>query len=111
MAGDPADIGHAPVHVFRMNILDEFRCTRHISQITTRTVLTAFRTPGSAAGVHEEERVLRWNRNRFHYLATIFLEDLVDEEVSSLNHRFGRMIFSCLTAPHQDFFNLLAFFC
>src|SRR5271165_5526662 len=42
VAGNPADVGHAPVHIFGVDVLDVFGAARHISEIAASAVLTAF---------------------------------------------------------------------
>jgi len=58
MAGDPADIGHAPVHVFGMNVLVILCGAGDVGEVTAGAVLAALGFAGGAAGVHEEERIL-----------------------------------------------------
>src|SRR5262249_49380393 len=52
MTGDPTDIGHTPVNVLGMDVLNIFRGTSHISEISSRAVLTAFRFAGGTTRVH-----------------------------------------------------------
>src|SRR6516164_9403991 len=41
MTGDPADIGHAPVDILRMDVLNVFRRPCDVGQVSAGAVLTA----------------------------------------------------------------------
>ncbi len=56
MAGDPADIGHAPVDVFGKKVLVIPSGAGDVSEVAAGAVLAALGLAGGAAGVHEEER-------------------------------------------------------
>src|SRR6266487_6114272 len=86
VAGDPADVGHAPVDVLGMNVLVILGRARHISKIATGAMLAAFWFAGRAAGVHEEERGFRVLRDGLDSLAAIVLEDIINEVVASHDH-------------------------
>jgi len=45
MAGDPSDVRHTPINIFRMNILDVFGCSGNIGKIAASAVLCAFGFP------------------------------------------------------------------
>src|SRR5215831_1277531 len=110
MARDPPYIGHAPVDVFGMNVLNVLRSACDVSQIPAGSMLASLGPAGGAAGVHEEERSLRRHRYRRYNLAGVFLEQLVEEEIAPLDHGLGRVILTRLPPPHQDLLNLLPFF-
>src|ERR1039458_7525736 len=44
---DPTDVGHAPVHVLGMDVLNVLRRARHISQVSAGTVLASLGFPGA----------------------------------------------------------------
>ena len=41
--GNPADVGHAPVDILRMDVLVELGGARHIREVATGSMLAAFR--------------------------------------------------------------------
>ena len=43
MAGDPADVGHAPVDIFGMNVLIKLGSAGDVCEVTTSAVLTTLR--------------------------------------------------------------------
>ena len=69
VTGNPADVGHAPVHIFGMDVLNVFGAARHIGEIAAGAVLTAFAafrccrwcTSGTAAPRHPWEREPRFH--------------------------------------------------
>src|SRR3989442_14959536 len=63
MPRDPADVGHAPVNVFGMNVLVVLGSSGDVGEIAARAVLASFRLAGRAAGVHQEERGFGIHRN------------------------------------------------
>ena len=58
VARDPSDVGHAPVNIFGMNVLDVLGCAGHVGEVAAGTVLAAFGLSGAAAGVHEKQRLV-----------------------------------------------------
>ena len=58
VAGDPADVGGAPVDVFVVQIEDEPGGPHRLQQIAGGGVQDAFGLAGGAAGVKDEERLL-----------------------------------------------------
>src|SRR6266568_1244981 len=109
VAGDPADVGHAPVHVLGMNVLVILGRAGDVGEITTGAMLTAFGFACRAAGVHEEERGFRVLRDGLDSLAAIVLEDIINEVVASHDHgRFGG-VFSGIALPNEDLVDLLPF--
>ena len=58
VAGDPADIGGAPVDVALVVVEDVFVGHRRIGEITAGGVHDALRRAGGAGGVEDEERIL-----------------------------------------------------
>src|ERR1019366_5084918 len=63
VAGDPADVGHAPVHVVGVNVLVILGCPGHVGQVSAGAVHAALRAAGRAAGVHQEQRRLGRHRD------------------------------------------------
>ena len=111
MTGDPADVGHTPVHIFRMNVLNVFRCPGYISKITASAVLSSLGLSGCAAGIHEEERRFSRHRNRINPYAIILLQQVVDKDVAAFHHRGLSRIFAGIALPYQDLFDLPTFCC
>ena len=107
--GDPADVGHAPVDVLRVDVLDVLRSPRDVGEVAARPVLAALGLSGRAARVHEEERRLGVHRDRLDPGAVVILQDLVDEEVAALHHRRGRGVLLRIALPDEDLVDLLAF--
>src|SRR5208337_2396466 len=54
MTGDPADIGHAPVDVLGMDVLNVFRRSSHVGEVSPGAVLAALGLPSGAARIHQE---------------------------------------------------------
>src|SRR5450631_1512200 len=54
VAGDPADVGHAPVHVAGMNVLVIPGSSGDVSEVAAGAMLAALGLAGGAAGVHQE---------------------------------------------------------
>src|SRR5262249_47753726 len=52
MTGNPADIGHAPVDVLGMDVLNVLRRPGYVGEISAGAMLTALRSAGGAARVH-----------------------------------------------------------
>src|SRR5438874_2509109 len=82
MAGDPADVRHAPVDVFWMNVLVILRGAGHVSEIAARAMLAAFGLARGAAGVHQEERRFGVLGNGLDGFAAIVFENAVNEIVA-----------------------------
>ena len=59
VAGDPADVRHAPVRVVRVDVLVELRRAGHVGEVAAGGVLAALRAAGGAGRVHQEQRVGR----------------------------------------------------
>ena len=87
VAGDPADVGHAPVRVVRVDVLVVLGRAGHVGQVPAGGVLAALGSAGGAAGVHQEQRRLGRHGHRRDDLVPVIGEDLVDEEVPALHHR------------------------
>src|SRR5208283_5327701 len=66
VTGNPADVGHAPVHILGVDVLDVFGAASHIGEIAASAVLTAFGFSGAAAGVHKKQWRLRIHGNGGH---------------------------------------------
>ena len=111
MTGDPADVGHTPVHIFRMNVLNVFRCPGYISKITASAVLCSLGLSGCAAGIHEEERCFSRHRNRINPCAIMLFQHVIDKDIATLYHRRLSRIFAGIALPYQDLFDLLTFCC
>src|SRR5882762_2233738 len=110
MAGDPADVGHAQVDVFGMNVLVILGGAGDVGEVASGAVLAALGFAGRAAGVHQEERSFGVQRDGLDELAAILFQDFVNEEVSAHDHGCFGSVFSWIAFPHQDLFNLLALF-
>ena len=80
VAGDPADVGHAPVDIFGMNVLIILGGAGNVGEIPAGAVLAALGLAGGAAGVHEEERIFGIHGDGFDDAIAIILEDIVDED-------------------------------
>ena len=108
--GDPADVGHAPVDVFGMNVLVILGGAGDVGEVASGTVLAALGFAGRAAGVHQEERSFGVLRDGLDEMAAILFQDFVDEKVPAHDHGCFGSVFSWIAFPHQDLFNLLALF-
>ena len=81
--GDPADVGGAPVDVAVVVVEDVLVRHRHVDVVAAGRVQHAFRLPGRARGVEDEQRVLR-----VHVLArTLRGHDLGGLVVPDVAHR------------------------
>src|SRR5579859_1721472 len=110
VAGDPADVGHAPVNVFGMNVLVILRGARDVREIAASAMLAALGLASGAAGVHEEERGFGVLGDRLDEVIAIVLENIVDEEIALHNHRgFGAEV-ARVALPDENFVDGLAFF-
>src|SRR5882762_932481 len=110
MAGDPANVGHAPVDVFEMNVLVILGGAGDVGEIAAGAVLAALGFAGGAAGIHEEERSFGVLRDGLDDLAAIVFQDIVDEEVAARGHGRIGSVFSWVALPDKDLVNLLALF-
>src|SRR5580693_2048038 len=86
VAGDPADVGHAPINVFGMNVLVILGGAGDVSEIAASAVLATLWLASGAAGVHEEKRGLGVLRDGLDNVAAIIFQDVVDEVVTLENH-------------------------
>src|ERR1700730_9796777 len=109
MAGDPSDVGHAPVDIFGMNVLVVLGGAGDVGEIAPCSMLAALRLAGGTARVHEEERGFSVLRDRLDDVGAIVFQDFVDEEVASHDHGRLGYIFSRIALPDQDLFDFLAF--
>src|SRR5258708_3119542 len=108
--GDPADVCHAPVNVFGMNVLVILGSAGDVGEIAAGAVLAALGLAGGAAGIHQEERSFGVLGDGLDDLAAIFFDDFVDEEVAAHDHgRFG-CVFSGIAFPDEDLVDALALF-
>src|SRR4029077_6398342 len=110
VAGDPADVGHAPVDVFRVNVLIILGGARDVGEIATGAVLTTFGLAGGAAGVHEEERSFGVLRDGLDGVAAKIFQHVVDEKVAPHDHGRVGSEFSGVALPYEDLINVLALF-
>src|SRR5216683_41142 len=110
MAGDPADVGHAPVDIFGMNVLVILGGAGDVSEIAAGAMLAAFGLAGGAAGVHEEERSFGVLRDGLDGLAAIVFKDFVDEEVAAHDHGRVGSEFTGIAFPDEDLVDGLALF-
>ena len=108
MAGDPADVGHAPIDVLGVDVLDVFGGAGGISEIAAGAVLASLGLAGGAAGVHQEQRRLGRHRHRLDPLAGMVLEHIVDDEIAALDHRRRRRGLAGVALPHQHLVDGLA---
>ena len=106
---DPADVGHAPVHVFGMNVLDVLGSAGHIGEVAASAVLAAFGLSGASAGVHKKQRRFRIHRNGRHDFTHVFGEDLVNPDVAPFHKRRSGGIPTGVPPPNQDLVHVLAF--
>src|SRR5215470_1404449 len=87
VSGDPADVGHAPVDVFGMNVLVILGGASDVREVTASAMLAALWLARGPAGVHEKQRGLRILRNGLNSLTAIVLQNVVNEIVAIHNHR------------------------
>src|SRR5580692_6956971 len=110
MAGDPADVGHAPVDVIGMDVLVILGGGGYVGQVAAGAVLAAFGLAGGAAGIHEEERSFGVLGDRIDKVVVIVVEDVFNEVIAAHDHGgFGAEV-AVVALPDQDFFDVLAFF-
>ena len=109
VAGDPADVRHAPVRVVRVDVLVVLRRAGHVGEVAADGVLAALRAAGGAAGVHQEQRVGRLQRDRLDDLALVRGQQVVDEDVAALDHRRLGRVLAGVAAEDEHLVDLLAF--
>ena len=68
VAGDPPDVGHAPVDVIGMDVLVVLRRPGDVGEIPASGVHAALRPAGGAGRVHQEQRRLGRHRHRLDCL-------------------------------------------
>ncbi len=109
VAGDPADISHAPVDIFGVNVLIKLGSAGDVSEVTASPVLAALGFAGGAAGVHEEKRILGIHRNGLDDTVPIILEDIVDKIIALENHgRIGSVAVG-IAFPDENLVDALTF--
>ena len=108
MARDPADVGHAPVYIRGMDVLDKLGSSGRVGQVTAGAVLAPLGLAGGAAGVHEKQRVFGVHLFGLDAGAVEFFNFVVGEEIPSLNHRCRSGVFAGIALPHKDFVHRLA---
>ena len=108
MAGDPPDVGHAPVGVVGVDVLVVLGRPRHVGEIAADAVLCTLGPARGAGGVHQEQRRIGGQRDRLHQLAVIGAEHLVHEEVPALGHGGLRAVLAGVAPPHQHLVDPLA---
>jgi hypothetical protein len=108
VAGDPAYVGHAPVHVVGVDVLVVLGGSGHVGQVAAGRVLGALGAAGGPAGVHQEQRRVGGQGHRLDYRAGVLGQDLVDEEVPSGCHRRRRGVLARVPPPDQHLVDFLA---
>ena len=108
MARDPADVGHAPIDIFGMDVLNIFGGPGHIGQIASNAVLAPLGLTRCSARVHHKERILRRQGNRVDSNSLIVLQHLVREVVTPFNHRGLGGVFSRVASENQNLIDTLA---
>src|SRR5271156_3819708 len=104
MAGDPADVGHAPIDVVGMDVLVILGGGGYVGEVAAGAVLAAFGLAGGAAGVHEKEWGFRVLGDGIDEVVVIVVEDVFDEVVAAHDHwGFGAEV-AVVALPDQDFF-------
>ena len=90
MAGDPADVGGAPVHVgLRLDVEDVVVRVGRLGQVAAGGVHDALGLTGGARGVQQEQRVLGVERLR-RVLGRRRVDDVVPPQVAALGPRRRR---------------------
>ncbi len=107
MAGDPADVGHAPIYVLGMDVLDVLRRPRNVGKVATYGVLATFGPPRGAACVHEEKRRLGRHLHGLDTFATELPEDVVDDDAASLHEFRGTRVLARVALPDQNVVKLM----
>src|ERR1035438_2808257 len=109
VARDPADVGHAPVNIFGMNVLNVLRSAGDIRHVSAGAMLAAFGFAGAPAGVHKEERGFRVHGNGRHDLTGVIGKNFVDEHIPPFNKGGSGGILARVPAPDQNLIYDLAF--
>ena len=109
VAGDPADVGHAPVDVFGMNVLIILGRAGDIGEVTTGAMLATLWFAGGATGVHEEERIFGVHGDRLDGAIPVILQHVVDEVVALEDHGRIRSVLVGIALPDQHLIDVLAF--
>jgi len=99
MAGDPADIRHAPVDVFGMNVLVIPGGAGDVGEIAAGAMLAAFGLAGGTAGVHEEERSIGVLRDGLDGLSRKIFQNFVHIKIAAHDHRRFGSVVACIAAP------------
>ncbi len=108
MTRDPADVGHAPVNIGRMDVLHVFGGAGGVGQISARSVLAALGFSGGAAGVHQEQRVFGIHLFGFDPSAVVVFEHIVDKIIPSIDHRCRAGGLAGIALPYEDLVYLLS---
>ena len=89
VAGDPADVGRAPVHRAGLDVEDVVVRRRGADEVAARCVNDPLRLRGRAARVEQVEQVLRVHRlaRTCGRLAELAVCELVQPDVPALHHR------------------------
>ena len=110
VAGDPADVSHAPVHVVGMDVLVILGRAGDVGEVAAGAMLAALGFAGGAAGVHQEERSVGIHGNGLDDVPAIIFQDFVDEKIALHDHGRVGIVFAVVAPPDQDFVDVLAFF-
>src|SRR5215472_15284864 len=102
MTCDPPDVGHAPVHVLGMDVLNVFRGSSDISEIPAGAVLTSLRLSGRAARIHQEQRVFRRHAHWIDPTVPENRQRFVRDKIAALNERTLSRIAARISLPHQN---------
>src|SRR5260221_8327597 len=110
VAGNPADVGHAPVDVLGMDVLVILGGAGDVGEISAGAVLATFGLAGGAAGIHQKKRCFGILRNWFYNLVAVIFQDIIHDVIAAHDHgRVGR-IFCGIALPDENLFDCLAFF-
>src|SRR6267378_1393121 len=99
VAGDPADVGHAPINIRGMNVLNVLGGAGHVGEVTASAVLAAFGLSGAAAGVHKKQGRFRIHGDGSHDCTRVIREHFVNEEVTALHKWRSGRILVCVPPP------------
>ena len=108
VAGDPADVGHAPVGVVRGGCPGSTWTSRRRRTGSRRCCAGSPWAAGGAAGVHQEQRRLGGHRDRRHGLAGVLADQVVHEEVAARRPSASRRVLARVPPPDQHLVDLLA---
>ena len=109
MTRNPTDIRHAPVDIFRMDILIGLGCSRDVGQVATRAVLASLGFACCAARVHQEKRGFGIHDDWINPAPPEVFQHIVQEIVASLHHGLRRDALTLVAAPDEDLVDFLAF--